>query len=72
MCGRYRRQAGKHGIAEWMQTHITNVYDDSYLAPSYNVAPQSFQPVVRHIQPSIPRSHESRERDSYCHVTNLE
>jgi putative SOS response-associated peptidase YedK len=23
------------------------VFDDSYLAPSYNVAPQSFQPIVR-------------------------
>jgi putative SOS response-associated peptidase YedK len=30
-----------------MQTHNTNVFDDTYLAPSYNVAPQSFQPVVR-------------------------
>ncbi len=30
-----------------MQTHDTNVFDDSYLAPSYNIAPQSFQPVVR-------------------------
>jgi putative SOS response-associated peptidase YedK len=30
-----------------MQTHDTNVFDDSYLASSYNVAPQSFQPVVR-------------------------
>jgi putative SOS response-associated peptidase YedK len=30
-----------------MQTHITDVFDDSYLAPSYNVAPQSLQPVVR-------------------------
>lgn len=30
-----------------MQTHNTNVFDDSYLAPSYNVAPRSFQPVVR-------------------------
>jgi len=30
-----------------MQTHDTNVFDDSYLAPSYNVAPQSLQPVVR-------------------------
>ena len=30
-----------------MRTHDTNVFDDSYLAPSYNVAPQSFQPVVR-------------------------
>ena len=30
-----------------MQTHNTDVFDDSYLAPSYNIAPQSFQPVVR-------------------------
>jgi putative SOS response-associated peptidase YedK len=47
MCGRYGRLADKQRIAEWMQTHDTNVFDDSYLAPSYNVAPQSFQPVVR-------------------------
>lgn len=33
-----------------MQTHNTNVFDEfdeTNLAPSYNVAPQSFQPVVR-------------------------
>jgi putative SOS response-associated peptidase YedK len=30
-----------------MQTHDTNVFDDSYLAPTYNAAPQSMQPVVR-------------------------
>ncbi len=30
-----------------MQTHNTSVFDDSYFAPSYNVAPQSWQPVVR-------------------------
>ena len=30
-----------------MQAHDTNVFDDSYFAPSYNVAPQSWQPVVR-------------------------
>ncbi len=30
-----------------MQTLNTDVFDDAYLAPSYNVAPQSFQPVVR-------------------------
>jgi putative SOS response-associated peptidase YedK len=47
MCGRYGRRADKQQIAEWMQTHDTNVFDDSYLAPSYNIAPQSFQPVVR-------------------------
>lgn len=47
MCGRYGRRADKQRIAEWMQTHNTNVFDDSYLAPSYNVAPQSFQPVIR-------------------------
>lgn len=47
MCGRYGRRADKQRIAEWMQTHNTNVFDDSFLAPSYNVCPQSFQPVVR-------------------------
>ena len=47
MCGRYGRRADKQRIAEWMQTHKTDVFDDSYLAPSYNVAPQSLQPVVR-------------------------
>ncbi len=30
-----------------MQSHDTNVFDESYFAPSYNVAPQRFQPVVR-------------------------
>ena len=47
MCGRYGRRADKQRIAEWMQTHNTNVFDDSYFGPSYNVAPQSLQPVVR-------------------------
>ena len=47
MCGRYGRRADKQRIAEWMQTRNTDVFDDSYLAPSYNVAPQSLQPVVR-------------------------
>jgi putative SOS response-associated peptidase YedK len=47
MCGRYGRRADKQRIAEWMQTHNTNVFDDSCFAPSYNIAPQTFQPVVR-------------------------
>jgi putative SOS response-associated peptidase YedK len=47
MCGRYGRRADKQRIAEWMQAHDTGVFDDRYFAPSYNVAPQSWQPVVR-------------------------
>jgi putative SOS response-associated peptidase YedK len=47
MYGRYGRRADKQRIAEWMQAHDTNVFDDSYFAPSFNVAPQTFQPVVR-------------------------
>ena len=47
MCGRYGRRADKQKIAEWMQAHDTNVFDESYLAPTYNAAPQSPQPVVR-------------------------
>lgn len=47
MCGRYGRRADKQRIAEWMQTHSTNVFDETYLAPSYNVAPTDSQPIVR-------------------------
>lgn len=47
MCGRYGRRADKQRIAEWFQTHNTNVFDESTFAPSFNVAPQSMQPVVR-------------------------
>ncbi len=48
MCGRYGRRADKQRIAEWMQTHDTTVFEDESLyAPSYNVALQTFQPVVR-------------------------
>src|ERR1700759_4754632 len=50
MCGRYGRRGDKQRIAEWMQTHNTNAFDEfdeTNLAPSFNVAPQSFQPVVR-------------------------
>jgi putative SOS response-associated peptidase YedK len=47
MCGRYGRRADKQRIAEWFHTHNTNVFDESTYGPSYNVAPQSFQPIVR-------------------------
>ena len=47
MCGRYGRRADKQRIAEWMQTHDTSVFDETYLAPSYNIAPTDIQPIVR-------------------------
>ena len=47
MCGRYGRRADKQRIVEWMQARNTSVFDESYYAPSFNVAPQSMQPVVR-------------------------
>jgi putative SOS response-associated peptidase YedK len=47
MCGRYGRRADKQRIAEWMQAHNTSVFDERYFEPSYNVAPQTMQPVVR-------------------------
>jgi putative SOS response-associated peptidase YedK len=47
MCGRYGRQSDKQRIAEWMQAHNKSVYDDSYFAPSFNVAPTDRQPVMR-------------------------
>lgn len=30
-----------------MQAHNTDVFDETYLAPSYNVAPTDFRPIVR-------------------------
>jgi putative SOS response-associated peptidase YedK len=54
MCGRYGRRADKQRIAEWFHTHNTDVFNDEYyeinsarLAPSYNISPESIQPVVR-------------------------
>jgi putative SOS response-associated peptidase YedK len=40
------RRADKQRIAEWMQAHSTNVFDGSYFAPSFNVAPYTMQPAV--------------------------
>ena len=54
MCGRYGRRADKQRIAEWFRTHNTDVFNDEYyeinstrLTPSYNISPESIQPVVR-------------------------
>jgi putative SOS response-associated peptidase YedK len=47
MCGRYGRRADKQRIAEWFQTHNTNVFNDPEMTPTYNAAPQSLQPVIR-------------------------
>jgi hypothetical protein len=47
MCGSYGRRADKQRIVEWMQTYDANVVDDSYFEPSYNIAAQTFQPVMR-------------------------
>jgi putative SOS response-associated peptidase YedK len=47
MCGRYGRRADKQRIAEWFHTHDTDVFNDAELAPAYNAAPQSLQPVIR-------------------------
>ena len=47
MCGRYGRRADKQRIAEWFHAQNTNVFDETSFAPSFNVCPQSFQPIVR-------------------------
>ncbi len=52
MCGRYYRQSDKQAIAEHF---AANVYDFE-LRDSYNIAPQSTQPVVR-------VNHDSGERE---------
>ena len=44
MCGRYVRKSDKQKIAEHFAVHGPSVPD---FGPSWNVAPQTFQPVVR-------------------------
>jgi putative SOS response-associated peptidase YedK len=44
MCGRYVRRSDKQRIAEHFQVHGPSLPD---FGPSWNVAPQTFQPVIR-------------------------
>ena len=44
MCGRYARRSDKQKIAELFAIHEPVLPD---FGPSWNVAPQTFQPVVR-------------------------
>jgi putative SOS response-associated peptidase YedK len=44
MCGRYVRRSDKQRIAEHFRIDPTTLPD---LEPSYNIAPQTFQPIVR-------------------------
>jgi putative SOS response-associated peptidase YedK len=44
MCGRYVRRSDKQRIAEHFHVYGPSVPD---FGPSWNVAPQTFQPVVR-------------------------
>jgi putative SOS response-associated peptidase YedK len=44
MCGRYRSRAEKQQIAEWYHARVA---DHLYFRESYNIAPQTFQPVIR-------------------------
>ena len=46
MCGRYGRRADKQRIAEAMQAGYVNVFEVD-IVPSFNIAPQTFQPIVR-------------------------
>ena len=44
MCGRYVRRSDKQRIAEHFSVHGPSLPD---FGPSWNVAPQTFQPIVR-------------------------
>ncbi|HEX4004966.1 MAG TPA: SOS response-associated peptidase [Acidobacteriaceae bacterium] len=44
MCGRYFRRSDKQRLAEAFRTGLPTTFE---ILPSYNVAPQSFQPIVR-------------------------
>src|SRR5580692_5773930 len=46
MCGRYFRRGDKQRIAEAF--HLGQLPEGFVLPPDYNVAPTTFQPVIRH------------------------
>jgi putative SOS response-associated peptidase YedK len=54
MCGRYARKSAQELLAEWFDLDLSIMPG---FAPSYNAAPQSFQPVVR-------LSHDGGEREA--------
>jgi putative SOS response-associated peptidase YedK len=45
MCGRYYRHSDKQKIAETF--HVTKWAPDVHLAPDYNIAPSTLQPIIR-------------------------
>lgn len=53
MCGRYYRRSDKQRIADAFRTGVPPSFD---ILPSFNVCPQTFQPIVR-------RSGETEERE---------
>jgi putative SOS response-associated peptidase YedK len=55
MCGRYYSLFDKQQVAEYF--HVRRTPDNfGPIAPNYNIAPETFQPVIR-------KSHETRERE---------
>ena len=48
MCGRYVRVADKQAIAEAF--HVANDVATLAVAPDYNIAPSTFQPVIRAVR----------------------
>jgi putative SOS response-associated peptidase YedK len=44
MCGRFARKSTQEVLADWFGVELE---DMPWFAPSFNVAPQSVQPVVR-------------------------
>jgi len=44
MCGRFARRSTQEVLADWFGIELEDI---AWFAPSYNVAPQSIQPVVR-------------------------
>jgi putative SOS response-associated peptidase YedK len=52
MCGRYYRRSDKQKIAEAFRTGVPTSFE---ILPSYNVAPQTFQPVVAFHRKTVER-----------------
>ncbi len=72
MCGRYARRATKKAIADWFGVDPEHLPE---FGPSFNIAPQTFQPAVRLSPESGERelvlTYIGRSSTSLLHIYNF-
>jgi hypothetical protein len=70
MCGRDYRQSDKQKIAETF--HVAKWAPDVHLAPDYNIAPSTFEPILRSSPDQTAQAEDGRYgRNDACNVIRV-